>query len=113
MARVIVVIFGGGALTETDSTPSENPDSDADLETDAHRLSSHRESRPQIQKIALRFLGLGSELATYTLVLAGCGYWIDSARQHAKPYATAIGTLIGFTFGMIRVIQVARKNAED
>ncbi len=110
---MIVAIFGGGALSETDSTPSENPDSDADLETDANRLSSHREPRPQIRMNAFRFVGLGSELATYTLVLAGFGYWIDSARQHTKPYATAIGALIGFTLGMIRVIQVARKNAED
>ena len=109
---MVVAIFGGGALTETDSTPSENSDSDVDLETDANRHLSHRESRPQNHMIALRFIGLGSELAAYTLVLAGFGFWIDSARQHTKPFATAIGALVGFTFGMMRVIQVARKNAE-
>jgi F0F1-type ATP synthase assembly protein I len=113
MTSAIMAIFGGGALTETDSTPSKNSDPNANLETDVNRLSSHRESRPQIRLNTLRFVGLGSELAAYTLVLAGFGYWIDSARQHTKPYATAIGALIGFTLGMIRVIQVARKNAED
>ena len=110
---MIVAIFGRGALTETDSTPSKNPDSNANLETDTNRLSSQRESRPPVRMISLRFVGLGSELAAYTLVLAGFGYWIDSARQHAKPYAAAIGVLIGFTLGMIRVIQVARKNVKD
>lgn len=99
-------------MTETDSTPPENPGSDTDLPTDTQRLSKHPDPRSQIRMIALRFAGLGMELASYTLVIAGFGYWIDSARQHAKPYATAIGALIGFTLGMFRVIQVARKNAE-
>ena len=36
--------------------------------------SSTGSSRPW-----LRFVGLGMELATFTLVLTGIGYWIDSA----------------------------------
>ena len=99
-------------MTETDSTPSENPDSDTNLETDDNRHSGHREPRPQTQKIALRFVGLGSELAAYTLVLAGLGFWIDSARHHTKPFATAIGAFVGFSYGMTRLIRIARKNAE-
>ncbi len=99
-------------MTETNSTPPENPDSDTDLEADGNRHSGHREPRPQTRMIALRFIGLGSELAAYTLVLAGLGFWIDSARQHTKPFATATGALVGFSYGMTRLIRIARKNAE-
>jgi F0F1-type ATP synthase assembly protein I len=61
----------------------------------------------------LRFAGLGTELATYTLVCAGIGYLIDSARGHEKSYVTAFGTLIGFTLGMVRFIREVRKNIGD
>ena len=58
----------------------------------------------------LRFVGLGMELATFTLVPMGIGYWIDSGRQHETPYATAAGALIGFVLGMIRfVVQVTKR----
>jgi len=66
--------------------------------------SSTGSSRPW-----LRFVGLGMELATFTLVLTGIGYWIDSARQHQTPYAAAAGALIGFVLGMIRFIVQATK----
>lgn len=56
-----------------------------------------------------RFVGLGMELAGFTLVLAGLGYWVDSNLHLAKPFATALGALIGFTVGMVRFIQQANK----
>ncbi len=52
------------------------------------------------------------ELATYTLIFAGLGYFVDSALQLQKAYATAAGTLVGFTFGMVRFIQQAMKVAK-
>ena len=104
--------FGGGVLTELDPTPLRNPDSDADLESDPKGHSNHPKSGVQIRLIAYRFMGLGIELAAYSLVLAGLGYWLDSAREHTKPFATALGALIGFGSGMIRLIQNARRNAE-
>ena len=45
----MVVIFGGGALTELDPTPSENPDSDANLESDLKGHASHPKSGAQIR----------------------------------------------------------------
>lgn len=100
-------------MTEIDSTPPpEKPDSDPGLESAPHRRWSHPTPRIGNRLIIHRFMGLGFELASYTLILAGVGYWIDSTRQHAKPYATACGALIGFTLGMIRLIRIARKNAE-
>ena len=56
-------------------------------------------------KTWMRFAGLGIELASYTLALAAIGYAVDTSRGHAKPICTALGTLIGFSFGMFRFIQ--------
>ena len=99
-------------MTELDSTTSEDPDSDANLESDVKGRLTPPLSRHQLRPIGYRFMGLGIELATYSLVLAALGYWLDSARQHSRPFATALGALIGFTIGMIRLIQIARRNAE-
>ncbi len=60
----------------------------------------------------MRFAGMGLELATFTLVMAGLGYWIDSYRQHETPYGLAVGTLIGFVMGMTRFIFQAMKNIQ-
>ena len=60
-------------------------------------------------KAWMRFAGLGMELAGYTVALMGIGYAIDTNRGHVKPLCTAIGTLIGFSFGMFRFIQQASK----
>ncbi len=60
----------------------------------------------------LRLAGLGMELAAFTLVMTGIGYWIDSHRQHEKPYYTAAGTLIGFVLGMIRFIIQAKNSVK-
>ncbi len=61
------------------------------------------------QRVWLRFAGLGIELATSTLLFAGIGYLVDWMLALPKSYATAAGTLVGFTIGMIRFIQQALK----
>lgn len=53
----------------------------------------------------MKFAGLGMELASYSLGAAGVGYAVDLQRGHGKPYGAAVGTLIGFGFGMVRFIQ--------
>ena len=58
-------------------------------------------------------IGLGTELAGFTLVLTGIGYWIDAARQHETPYASAAGALIGFVLGMIRFIVQSTRDASE
>lgn len=85
-------------------------------EVDEATGEENRQSRGQTGRPSwhhspvFRFLGLGSELAGFTLVFAGVGYAIDSTRGHSKPYATAFGALIGFTFAMVRFIQQVRRN---
>jgi F0F1-type ATP synthase assembly protein I len=61
----------------------------------------------------MRLLGLGTELAGFTLIFLGAGYFVDSVRAHQTPYATAFGTMIGFTLGMIRFILQVNKIAEE
>lgn len=61
----------------------------------------------------LRFAGMGMELATFTLLLTGIGYWFDSHRQHETPYGAAAGALIGFVLGMIRFVRQAMKSVQD
>jgi hypothetical protein len=49
-------------------------------------------------------VGLGTELAGFTLVFAGFGHLVDWASELPKPYGTALGALIGFSLGMARFI---------
>lgn len=85
---------------------------DADEPTPSESRSTGRgtggSSRPW-----MRFAGLGMELATFTLVMAGLGYWLDTHRQHATLYGTAAGAFIGFTLGMIRFIRQAMQSMDD
>jgi F0F1-type ATP synthase assembly protein I len=60
------------------------------------------------QSKVFRFVGMGTELAGFTLVVAGLGYLLDRIGQNPKPYGTALGALIGFSLGMVRFIQQAR-----
>lgn len=59
------------------------------------------------EKSWMRMAGLGIELASITLGLAGLGYFVDSRQGYTTPYVTAAGALIGFTYGMFRFIQKA------
>lgn len=60
----------------------------------------------------MRFAGLGMELAGYTVFLGGVGFLFDKHRGHATPYATALGALIGFTWGMYRFIRQASEGSD-
>lgn len=60
-----------------------------------------------------RLVGLGTELAGFTVVMLGIGYAIDSAFGHATRFATAAGALLGFTLGMVRFIRNVRRLNED
>ncbi len=106
-------------MKENDSAPSlsHHRDSDADPSpdaADAHpRPEREDSSRSKTQSGVLRLAGLGTELAGITLAFMGVGYLVDSVRGHDTGYATALGTLIGFTLGMIRFIREVRKITED
>ena len=100
-------------MSNHDSTPSQQREGGADREAGADRdggvSSDQKPPRLKISPGVLRFAGLGTELAVSTLAIAGIGYFVDSVRGHEKPYATAFGTLIGFTLGMVRFIHQVRK----
>ncbi|NND99037.1 MAG: AtpZ/AtpI family protein [Pirellulaceae bacterium] len=53
----------------------------------------------------MKFAGLGIELSSITLGCAGIGYLVDHLYGNPKPFGAALGTLIGFTFGMYRFIR--------
>jgi hypothetical protein len=54
-----------------------------------------------------RFAGLGMELSGATLGLAAVGYGLDRWRGADGTIGVALGALIGFAFGMFRLIQTA------
>jgi F0F1-type ATP synthase assembly protein I len=89
-----------------DNDPPLSSGEDSQSEVDAqHAVDPVADRRDRMQ--AFRFVGWGMELAGFTLVFAGVGYFVDSTLQLPKSYATAAGTLLGFTIGMIRFIQQA------
>jgi F0F1-type ATP synthase assembly protein I len=53
------------------------------------------------------------ELAGSTLGLAGIGYLVDRYRGQADSYGVAVGALIGFAFGMYRLIKLAMREAHQ
>ncbi|WP_182867258.1 AtpZ/AtpI family protein [Stieleria mannarensis] len=55
----------------------------------------------------IRLAGAGLELAFITIVFGAIGAAIDRQMQAARPVCSAIGGLLGFTFGMIRFIRLA------
>jgi F0F1-type ATP synthase assembly protein I len=55
---------------------------------------------------ASRITGLGLEVALPTLA----GYYIDG-RYNSRPWATLAGTALGFTAGLIHLIQIAKDAA--
>ena len=104
---------GRNTLNKPDpSAPSDDQplanDALADKKTDDEGPISP--SSPWKQSAVFRFVGLGTELAGFTLVFAGLGYLMDKFGQNPKPYGTALGALIGFSLGMVRFIQQARKS---
>ena len=90
------------------------PHSESSRDSDSHDESASGQGDDVTSRASraavYRFLGLGSELAGFTLVFAGLGYLIDSVSQFPKPYATAGGALIGFVLGMARFIYQVRNS---
>lgn len=79
--------------------------------------SSEDGSNPQpktsvTEKPWMRFVGLGMELATSTLVVAGLGFAIDHYRDHTTLFGTAFGALVGFAIGMVRFIKQASQSVD-
>ena len=96
-------------------TDPSDPDFKEDVNSDASSPELDQISQPESQDGNwMRFAGMGIELASYTLSIAGVGYLIDQSRGHVRPVCTALGTLIGFSFGMFRFIQrVSNKERID
>ena len=90
---------------------NNQPPSDSDVVSDGGEESTQHSVNRRDRSSAVRFAGLGIELATCTLAFTGIGYCVDWFFQIQKSYATAVGTAIGFTIGMIRFMQQALKNA--
>ncbi len=53
----------------------------------------------------MKFTGLGLELASYALGMAAIGYVVDRQFDYDKGYGVALGTLVGFAFGMYQFVR--------
>lgn len=49
-------------------------------------------------------LSVGWELASFTLVGVGLGYWLDK-RFQSSPWGTLVGALFGIVLGLYRLIR--------
>lgn len=58
----------------------------------------------------MKVAGLGIELAGTTLGVTAIGVGIDWYTGSQRPIGTAIGALLGFSFGMFRFIQRASRS---
>jgi F0F1-type ATP synthase assembly protein I len=78
---------------------------------DSHSKSqANSEQSPEVKAEGnawMKFAGLGMELAGSSLGLAAIGYFVDRYRDKDDGYGVAAGLLVGFSFGMFRVIQKA------
>ena len=108
-------------MPEQGNQSQTSPEGNGDQPTD-RRVTGEGQSEPQDshrkqssswnQSAVFRFIGMGTELAGFTLFVAGVVYVIDSFSESPKPYGTAFGALIGFTLGMVRFIRQARQSQD-
>ena len=49
-------------------------------------------------------LSVGWELASFTLLGVGLGYWLDK-RFNSSPWGTLVGALFGIVLGLYRLIR--------
>ena len=49
-------------------------------------------------------LSVGWELASFTLLGVGLGYWLDG-RYNSSPWGTLVGALFGIVLGLYRLIR--------
>jgi F0F1-type ATP synthase assembly protein I len=82
-------------------------------QTDPKQPSDQGENDPLEKKPWMKFAGLGMELAGSTLGLAAVGYLVDRQRGKADGYGVAVGVLIGFSFGMFRLIKQAMREVQN
>ncbi len=61
----------------------------------------------------MKFAGLGMELAGSTLGLAAIGYLVDRYRGKDDGYGIAVGVLVGFAFGMYRLVGKAMQEVRN
>ena len=55
----------------------------------------------------LRFVGAGFELAAITLLFVSIGIGFDKWHGNARHLGTALGSMLGFSLGMVRFIVIA------
>ena len=68
-------------------------------------MPTEPEPSKESQKSSLALaLSVGWELASFTLLGVGLGYWIDG-RFKSSPWGTLIGALFGIVLGLYRLIR--------
>ena len=98
--------------TDPSSSSSSRKSNSSELDS----IEDNEESssvQPSNSKPWMQMVGLGMELASYTLGLAAIGYAIDRYRGHENGLGVAFGALIGFVFGMFRFIQKAMREIQN
>lgn len=79
-----------------------------------NRDTRKKETRRTETLSAMRFAGLGMELAGSVLVLAGLGYLADRYFENETAWGVLVGALLGFAFGMFNLFRlVAKINSQD
>ena len=69
------------------------------------RMPTQSEPPKEDQKSSLALaLSVGWELASFTLLGVGLGYWLDGHFQ-SSPWGTLVGALFGIVIGLYRLIR--------
>lgn len=70
----------------------------------------NRKSDRQSESLtAMRFAGMGMELAGTVLVLAGLGHLADRYFENTTAWGVLTGALLGFVFGMLNLFRLVAK----
>ena len=72
-------------------------------------MTDKRDRRTNEALSAMRFAGLGMELAGSVLVLAGLGYLVDRYFENETAWGVLVGSLLGFGFGMFNLFRLLAK----
>ena len=101
----------------TDNVPAppeaEDPDADRPSERSDAAPTDPQPGKLPFKPEVLRLVGLGTELAGFTLVTMALAYGLASALSLDTRLATALGALIGFTLGMVRFIRSVTSLGND
>ncbi|TWU04372.1 hypothetical protein Pla52n_24120 [Stieleria varia] len=99
-----------GGDSESDSDTAGPLAASSEMGTDGEspsKVGFKRSGSDERGKPWMRFVGVGMEIALYTIVLGGIGHWLDGRLGTAKPFLTALFGLVGFCFGMYRLVRMA------